>query len=382
MLGRRVIPHRRVGLAKPAALILYTLVLTVFGGGAAAYAAYDKTVHVIVDGQARTVHTFAHSVSSVLQRSHISVGEHDVVQPALSSHVGDGARIQVERGRPITLVLDGKQKVIWVTARTVAQALQQLGLSDDGAYVSASIGQPVPLSGIGFVVRMPHTVTILHDGTTTRIATNVSTVEQVIRAARVRLGPHDRVSVPLSAMPQKNMVITITRVSTSHYSVTLPISYATKRIADSSMYRGETTVVHSGHLGLRVRKYDLLHINGHLARRVLVYDKVVRQPDTRVVRYGTKPKPTYGTYVGGGVDELNWYALAGCESNHDPRAYSPRGPYYGLYQFSMGTWQAVGGEGDPRDASTNEQTYRAKLLYKSAGDSSPWPTCGHYLYEH
>jgi hypothetical protein len=111
-------------------------------------------------------------------------------------------------------------------------------------------------------------------------------------------------------------------------------------------------------------------------------NKVVRAPVTRVVRYGTKPKPTYGSYVGGGVDELNWYALAGCESNHDPNAYTSRGPYYGLYQFSMSSWQLVGGQGDPRDASVNEQTYRAKLLYKRAGDSSPWPTCGHYLYSH
>jgi hypothetical protein len=148
------------------------------------------------------------------------------------------------------------------------------------------------------------------------------------------------------------------------------------------MYKGTTKVVHAGRVGVREKRYDLLRVNGHLSKRTLVSNKVVRAPQTRVVRYGTKPKPTYGTYVGGGVDELNWYALAGCESNHDPRAYTSRGPYYGLYQFSMGSWEQVGGQGDPRDASVNEQTYRAKLLYKQAGDSSPWPTCGHYLYSH
>jgi hypothetical protein len=39
----------------------------------------------------------------------------------------------------------------------------------------------------------------------------------------------------------------------------------------------------------------------------------------------------------------------------------------------------VGGRGDPIDASSSEQTYRAQILYRRSGDSS-WPVCGHYLY--
>jgi hypothetical protein len=211
--------------------------------------------------------------------------------------------------------------------------------------------------------------------------TNVPTVREAIAAARVRLGTHDRVSVPLTAMPTDNQVVTVTRVSTSHVTITLPIAFKTTRVADAQMYKGTVRVVHAGHLGIRVKRYDYMRVNGHVSKRVLAADRVLRAPVTQVVHYGTKPKPTYGSYVGGGTDELNWYALAGCESNHDPRAYTSRGPYYGLYQFSMGSWEGVGGSGDPRDASENEQTYRAKLLYKQAGDSSPWPTCGHYLYD-
>jgi uncharacterized protein YabE (DUF348 family) len=370
-----------VGLAKPAALVLYLLVLTVFGGGAAAYAAFDKTVHLTIDGQSRTVHTFANTVGSVLARAHVSVGAHDDVQPQVSTHVANGAHITIDRGRPINLVVDGKPVVVWVTALTVEQALQQMGLLDNGAYVSASTSQPVPLTGIGLVVRMPHNITVLHDGTATRLATNVPTVRQALAVAHVRLQSHDRVSVPLTSMPTDNEVITVTRVSTSHFSTTLPIAYDTERIADSSMYKGTVKVINSGRVGVREKKYNVVHVNGHLARRTLVSNKVLRAPVTRVVRYGTKPKGSYGSYVGDGIDELDWYALAGCESNHNTQAYDAKGPYYGLYQFSMSSWQMVGGQGDPRDSSLDEQTYRAKLLYKYEGGDSPWPTCGHYLYD-
>jgi len=211
--------------------VLYLLVLTLFGGSAAAYAAFDRTVHISIDGHSRTVHTFARSVGAVLSRAHIGVGTHDDVTPSLSSSVGNHTRIDVARGRPLRLVIDGHAAVVWVTAQTVAQALQQLGLSNDGAFVSASISQPVPLSGMGFVVRMPHVVTILHDGTSTRITTNVPTVKRALAAARVRLRAHDRVSVALSSVPTDGEVITVTRVSTAHFALTLPIAFATERVA-------------------------------------------------------------------------------------------------------------------------------------------------------
>ena len=78
-----------------------------------------------------------------------------------------------------------------------------------------------------------------------------------------------------------------------------------------------------------------------------------------------------------GTDGLNWAALASCESGGNPRAVNAAG-YYGLYQFNVGTWNSVGGTGMPHQASAEEQTYRAKLLYKQRG-SSPWPTCGRLL---
>ena len=65
-------------------------------------------------------------------------------------------------------------------------------------------------------------------------------------------------------------------------------------------------------------------------------------------------------------------AIAACESGGDPTAVSSDGTYRGLYQFDFGTWESVGGDGDPAAASAAEQSYRAALLYSRSG-SSPWP---------
>ena len=77
----------------------------------------------------------------------------------------------------------------------------------------------------------------------------------------------------------------------------------------------------------------------------------------------------------GGVSQETLEAIAACESGGDPTIVSSDGTYRGKYQFSLGTWESVGGSGDPAQASEQEQDYRAALLYAASG-SSPWPVCG------
>lgn len=68
-------------------------------------------------------------------------------------------------------------------------------------------------------------------------------------------------------------------------------------------------------------------------------------------------------------------AIAACESGGDPTAVSADGTYRGKYQFDYGTWESVGGTGDPAAAPEWEQDERAAELYRRSG-SSPWPICG------
>lgn len=68
-------------------------------------------------------------------------------------------------------------------------------------------------------------------------------------------------------------------------------------------------------------------------------------------------------------------AIAQCESGGDPRAVGGGGLYRGKYQFSVATWQGVGGSGDPAAASEAEQDRRAIMLYERSGPGQ-WPVCG------
>ena len=134
---------------------------------------------------------------------------------------------------------------------------------------------------------------------------------------------------------------------------------------------GRRKVVRPGKAGLRRTVAIRTLRNGEAVKYRVVARKLVREPRPRRVLVGRKPWSVPGT------DGLNWGALAGCESGGNPRAVNAAG-YYGLYQFDVSTWRSVGGSGMPHHASAGEQTYRAKLLYKSRG-RSPWPNCGRLL---
>jgi LysM repeat protein len=73
--------------------------------------------------------------------------------------------------------------------------------------------------------------------------------------------------------------------------------------------------------------------------------------------------------VGGSV----WDRLAQCESGGNWAINTGNG-YYGGLQFSLSSWQAVGGSGLPSDASREEQIMRAEQLRAVQGWGA-WPAC-------
>ena len=66
--------------------------------------------------------------------------------------------------------------------------------------------------------------------------------------------------------------------------------------------------------------------------------------------------------------------IAECESGGNPRAVSSGGTYRGKYQFSVDTWRALGGRGDPAEAPESVQDRMALKLYRRSG-TAPWPNC-------
>lgn len=66
-----------------------------------------------------------------------------------------------------------------------------------------------------------------------------------------------------------------------------------------------------------------------------------------------------------------WACIAQHESGGNPATDTGNG-YYGMYQFTLSTWQAAGGTGNPANASAAEQTAVAQRVQQMQGWGA-WP---------
>ena len=408
-------PRRRV-------LLVATLATAcaVLAGGSIAVASAHKSVTLDVDGELVRVTTFAGSVDGLLAEQGIELGERDVVAPTQDDALADGGDVVVRHARQVTVLADGEESTVWTTALSAEEALETLETrAQDVRLVaarSAATGRPelaVHLNDGG-------PVDLVVDGRTERIEDGSTGVAELLEQRGVTVGDLDRVHVYLpgdappappapaeaSAVPADApeatgeaaeagvsevtdatvtepeaavdavpaVTVVVQRVVAEERVTLTEIPFEQVVEQTDALYKGQRRTEVAGATGERTTVHRVITVDGVDESSVQLSDLVTRAPVTEVVREGTKarpaPAPTGGTVVTGDV----WGALAKCESGGNPTAVSSSGKYHGLYQFSVGTWQAVGGAGLPSEASAEEQTQRAQALQARSGWGQ-WPAC-------
>lgn len=166
---------------------------------------------------------------------------------------------------------------------------------------------------------------------------------------------------------------------------------------------GETKVTTAGVDGVVRTTYEVTTVGGKEVSRTPVAQVVVTQKVDEVVLVGTgaakkqeskqdqsqgqdqgqgqtqAPSESSGGSGGsdgstnGPVGDDVWAKLAQCESGGNPQANTGNG-FYGMYQFTLETWQSLGGSGYPHEADAATQTAMAKKLQAQAGWGQ-WPGC-------
>nr|WP_208113025.1 resuscitation-promoting factor [Actinorugispora endophytica] len=367
--------------SRGAVLVGAIVAVVVLAGGGTAFA-LDKRVTLSVDGESRTVHTFGGTVQDVLDAEGVTLGERDAVAPGVATELGSGDQVLVRTGREFTLAVDGEEAAThWVTALTVGEALDQLGMDADSLTLSVAPTTPVPVDGLAVDVRTPRHVVVVRDQVRTELHTNAPTVAGVLEASGIELGEHDAVDPGLDEEPANGMVIEVMQLIGEPETREVPIEAEVEERENPELPEGETNVVTEPVDGVKEVTYGRVLQEGEEVEYV-ISEEVVKEPVDGVTEIGTK-EPEVDPNVGGEADTLNWAGLAECESGGNPAAVNSAGGYYGLYQFSMATWQSAGGTGLPSEASPDEQTMRAKKLYNMVGGNwqSQWPHCGVHLFE-
>jgi resuscitation-promoting factor RpfB len=362
----------------PLKLGIYAIVLAILAGGSIAWVGMQKDITVTIDGAARHVGTYAGTVGKMLDGEHITVGGHDTLAPGRDAALKDGNEVVIRRGRPLTLTLDGKTKQIWVTATSVAEALDQLGIRKGGILLSADRSQRLPLDGFTLSVRTPKRVTLVVDGRPKVVVTSAVTVKEALLANKLPLAPNDRLSLATGAPVTDGMMIVLVRVRYRTEVRTVPLAPPVVRKSDPNVTKGTQVVDKPGKAGVQRVTYLVVYVSGREAGRTTKGTQVVSPAQPKVVRVGTKVAPNPSVPA----DGLNWDALAQCESGGNWHINTGNG-FYGGVQFDYTTWLGAGGGqyAERADLATREQQIAIASKVYAARGASPWPACGHHLFD-
>ncbi|MEV0230100.1 ubiquitin-like domain-containing protein [Nonomuraea sp. NPDC050786] len=260
--------------------------------------------------------------------------------------------------KQVVVIVDGQRTEVRAFAGTVRDVLAEAGVSVGYGDSVRPAAQEDVADGATIEVRHARPITLTLDGHTSRhlvTATNVgdalAELDLTPAAGRASAPPND--AVPLSGMRL-----------TFYTRRKVYVVAGTARITSRTTARTVREVLRQNRVPLR-RGY------------------VVTPPLDSFPKDGTviTVAPPHTIPIRPDVMALDWQALAACLANGDPQAYNPDGPYYGMYQFSLPVWEAVGGMGLPSSWPVEEQTYRAQVLYQQMGDrwQTQWPTCGDRL---
>jgi hypothetical protein len=182
------------------------------------------------------------------------------------------------------------------------------------------------------------------------------------------------------------MRIVLKRVQIHLTTKHVGIPYSVQQHNDATMYQGNTSVVTTGHQGMRAIIYRVVIVNGKRTSKTVVNRKIVNQPTAQVEKVGTKsrpkpPKPPTPpassappVSSGGG---LNWDGVANCESGGNWSINTGNG-YYGGLQFNQPTWASNGGTAYAAraDLATKSQQIAIADKVRAARGYEPWQCAG------
>jgi uncharacterized protein YabE (DUF348 family) len=393
-------------LRKPVLVGVAALVVALVVGGGVVAAAH-KNVTVTVDGQHQEVGTLAGSVEGALDSAGLTIAEHDTVAPSVDTAISDGSQIVVERGRLLTLTIDGQTREVWTTATTVEEALAELGQNPAAFKLSADRSREIPVDGLAVSADTLYDASVSVGGAAAApVQSAAKTVGDFLTEQAIVLGPEDTVDPAVTTPLSNGLVITVARVATTTVTEEVQIAEPdAQSVEDSSVDAGTSTVTQQGSPGKDSVTYQVTTVNGAQTAKNEVSRTSITPAVASVVTVGTKQQQSSSSSsssnggsssssssadssssdssssssaapASSGSSGINWDAIANCESTNNWSINTGNG-YYGGLQFDIGTWLSNGGgQYAPRaDLATREQQIAIAENTAASRGTSPW-ACG------
>ncbi|HNT74086.1 MAG TPA: ubiquitin-like domain-containing protein [Anaerolineae bacterium] len=356
---------------------------------AAGYRATLTPVTLVVDGESRTVYTHQPTVGALLTDLEMALRPEDRLTPGEAVTLSPHSVVQIEHARPVVLVVDGRERLLYAHQENAADLLSLAGVPlesyDTFRVARPTVGDPTD-TRFRIVVERAAEVVLEEGGTQTRFYTYANTVGAALFQAGLRLyradqvypdpatpvqhGMHVRIerSVPAAVRVDGHLLRTRThRTRVGEVLADLGITlngqdYSTPPLEASLGDGGEIQVVRvaetviveqspipfdaiwqpdpnseidtqgllqEGEPGVLERRIRLRYENEQVVDRRVEGESVVLAPVDRVMGYGTKIVVRQLATPSGTVEYWRVYRMLATSYSAGTAGVSPSSPYYG-----------------------------------------------------
>jgi uncharacterized protein YabE (DUF348 family) len=286
----------------------------------------------------------------------------------LNNPASSWRRLKLQRAVPLSVHDGGVQLSVYTLAHTVGEALLEQGIV---LYLADQV-QPMLgtllTNGMHVEIQRGKPVAIAVDGKTIQTRVQARSVAQLLNEARIELLERDYTVPSLGAEVTSGMSVRVVRVVETWIWESEDIPYETRWSGDSTLELDQSRTDQPGQLGLRRRRVRLVYEDGQETERVVADEWVERQSATRLMSYGTQIVVRELETPSGVVRYWRKIRMSATSYNA-PTAGKPLDhPIYGITRLG---WRARKGivAVDPRVISLGTQVYVPGYGLATAADT-------------
>lgn len=271
-----------------------------------AFAATSETSYIvdIYEGsQVTRIETTETVAEKVVAEAGIQLSENDRL--ILDNfNPGKDSRIEIYRACQVTFVHADGKTVDTTFAGTVEELIENQGVTlSDNLFSSVNVNAVVT-NNLRVEIISAFDIIINVDGEEKAVQTTEKTVGDVLREQGITLDEDDEVSPTADTVLSNDLVIDVLRVEYVTRETEEKIPFTTEKVNSSAMNKGTQKVTQKGVNGIKTFTYEDKVVNGVVESSELVSEEVTKEPVKEIIKVGTLVKQT-STKLGNNKIEKN-----------------------------------------------------------------------------
>lgn len=252
------------------------------------YEGSKKSVTLHVNDEQIEIKTSAHTVGQLLASQDIEVAEHDLVTPSVNTPVEEGLSIRWEQAKQVEIQTGKETEKIWTTDRKVGDILAAAGIDlTEHDKVMPNLDENLE-EDLRINVQKAFQLTLIDGGNEKQMWSTSTTVADFLKRENIQLNEHDKLNRKADGYVKPGSIVEVVRVEKVTDVVEEPTNFAVVTKSDAKLLKGREKVVQEGKKGSVERKFEIVKENGKEVSRTLLNEKVIKEPQKKIVAVGSK----------------------------------------------------------------------------------------------